>query len=158
MNGLIKNTWSETHPIVKTGITIVVAGIGIYFIYKIVKSANSLIDQWSSRKESNQALESLVQLALQGINPTLSDSEIESMVNALKTELDDTYVDDDIVLNILYKIQNKADWEKLKYRWGSQDVGNGQQTITEALSDRLYSSSKSTLNQIFISKGIGAIV
>jgi hypothetical protein len=158
MNGLIKNTWSETHPMVKTGITVVVAGIGIYFIYKIVKSANSLIDQWSSRKESNQALESLVQLALQGINPTLSDSEIESMVNALRTELDDTYVDDDIVLNILYKVQNKADWEKLKYRWGSQDVGNGQQTITEALSDRLYSSSKSTLNQIFISKGIGTIV
>jgi hypothetical protein len=158
MNGLIKNTWSETHPMVKTGITIVVAGIGIYFVYKIIKSTTSLIDQWSSRKEGNQALESLVQLALQGINPTLSDSEVESMVNGLRTELDDTYVDDDVVMNILYKVQNKADWEKLKYRWGSQDVGNGQQTITEALSDRLYSSSKSTLNQIFISKGIGTIV
>jgi hypothetical protein len=158
MNSLVKNTWSETHPIVKTGITIVVAGIGIYFVYKIIKSTTSLIDQWSSRKEGNQALESLVQLALQGINPTLSDSEVESMVNGLRTELDDTYVDDDVVMNILYKVQNKADWEKLKYRWGSQDVGNGQQTITEALSDRLYSSSKSTLNQIFISKGIGTIV
>ena len=54
-----------------------------------------MIDEWSSRKEGNQALESLVQLALQVINPTLSDSEVESMVNALKSELNDFYVDDD---------------------------------------------------------------
>jgi hypothetical protein len=73
-------------------------------------------------------LEELFILSSQGILPTLSDADVESMVNGLKTELNDYYVDDVIVMNILYQVQNKADWVKLKYRWGTQDVGDGART------------------------------
>lgn len=155
---IIKQTWSETHPSVKTAVTIIGVGFGAWIIYKVIKGGANLIDAWASRKEGNQALEDIIVLASQGINPTLSDGEVEAMVNAIKSELNDTYVNDDVVMNILYKVQNKADWAKVKYRWGTQDVGNGMQTLTEAISDRFYQSSKDSLNQIFISKGIGAIV
>lgn len=155
---IIKQTWSETHPSIKTGVTIIVIGLSAYVVYKIIKGGVNIIDAFTSRKEGNQALEDLVLLASQGTVPTLSDGEVESMVNALKSELDDTVVDDDIVMNILYKVQNKADWSKVKYRWGTQDVGYGMQTLTEAISNRFFASNKQTLNQIFISKGIGAIV
>lgn len=155
---IIKQTWSETHPSVKTAVTIIGVGFGAWIIYKIVKGGANLVDAWTSRKEGNQALEDIVVLASQGIYPTLSDGEVESMVNAMKSEFNDRFVNDDIIMNILYKVQNKADWSKVKYRWGTQDVGNGMQTLTEAISDRFYQTSKDSLNQIFISKGIGAIV
>ena len=155
---IIKQTWSETHPSVKTAVTIIGVGFGAWIIYKIVKGGANLVDAWTSRKEGNQALEDIVVLASQGIYPTLSDGEVESMVNAMKSEFNDYFVNDDIIMNILYKVQNKADWSKVKYRWGTQDVGNGMQTLTEAISDRFYQTSKDSLNQIFISKGIGAIV
>ena len=155
---IIKQTWSETHPSVKTAVTIIGIGFGAWVIYKIIRGGATIIDTWTSRKEGTQSLEELFILSSQGILPTLSDADIESMVNGLKTELNDYYVDDVIVMNILYRVQNKADWVKLKYRWGTQDVGDGAQTLTEILSDRLYAPNKDALNQIFIQKGIGAIV
>jgi hypothetical protein len=155
---IIKQTWSETHPSVKTAVTIIGIGFGAWAIYKIIKGGANILDSWTSRKEGNQALEDLFILASQGIVPTLSDGEIEAMVNAIKSEFNDIYADDDIIMNQLYKVQNKADWSKLKYRWGTQDIGSGMQTLTEAISDRFYDDNKATLNQIFISKGIGAIV
>lgn len=155
---IIKQTWSETHPSVKTAVTIIGIGFGAWVIYKIIRGGANILDTWTSRKEGTQSLEELFILSSQGIFPTLSDADVESMVNGLKTELNDYYVDDVIVMNILYRVQNKADWVKLKYRWGTQDVGDGAQTLTEILSDKLYASNKDALNQIFIQKGIGAIV
>jgi len=155
---IIKQTWSETHPSVKTAVTIIGVGFGAWIIYKVIRGGASILDTWTSRKEGTQSLEELFILSSQGIFPTLSDADVESMVNGLKSELNDFYVDDVIIMNILYRVQNKADWVKLKYRWGTQDVGDGAQTLTEILSERLYASNKNSLNQIYIQKGIGAIL
>jgi len=155
---IIKQTWSETHPSVKTAVTIIGVGFGAWIIYKVIRGGASILDAWTSRKEGTQSLEELFILSSQGIFPTLSDADVESMVNGLKSELNDFYVDDVIIMNILYRVQNKADWVKLKYRWGTQDVGDGAQTLTEILSERLYASNKNSLNQIYIQKGIGAIL
>lgn len=154
----LKNAWSETHPIAKTGIVVLGTFLGIYIGFKLIKGVGNIVERFVDRKEGGQALEALVALSLQGINPTLSDSDVESMVGALKSELESWFPADTILLSIMSRIKNKADLEKLRYRWGTQNVDGEILSLTEALADGLSYDGKQQLNSQLFLAGIDPIL
>jgi hypothetical protein len=157
MNAL-KNAWSETHPIAKTGIVILGTFLGIYVGFKLVKSLGNIVERGLDRKEGGQSLEELVALSAQGINPTLSDADVESMIGAIKSELETYFPYDSVILNIMSRIKNKADLAKLRYRWGTQNVDGDIFSLTEALADGLSEDGKQQLNNQLFLVGIEPLV
>lgn len=155
---IVKNTWSETHPIVKTGIVVVATGLGIYLAFKLAKGFGNILDRWVDRKEGGQSLEELAVLSLQGINPTLSDADVESMIGALKSELESFFTSDQTLLSIMSRIKNKADLAKLRYRWGTQNIDGDILSLTEALADGLSSGGKQQLNNQLFLAGVEPLV
>jgi hypothetical protein len=146
-----KNAWSETHPIAKTGIVLVGTILGIYVAFKLAKGVGNIVERWVDRKEGGQSLEELAVLSLQGINPTLTDADVESMIGALKSELESYFPSDQTLLSIMSRIKNKADLAKLRYRWGTQNIDGDILSLTEALADGLSSNGKQQLNtQLFL--------
>lgn len=153
----IKNAWSETHPMAKTGIVILGTFLGLYIGFKLIKGIANTVERFVDRKEGGQALEALVALSLQGINPTLTDSDVESMVAGLKSEMETYFPADTILLSIMSRIKNKADLEKLRYRWGTQNVDGDILSLTEALLEYLSYDGKQQLNSQFFLAGIDPI-
>lgn len=146
-----KNAWSETHPIAKTGIVLVGTILGIFVAFKVAKGVGNIVERWVDRKEGGQSLEELAVLSLQGINPTLTDADVESMIGALKSELESYFPSDQTLLSIMSRIKNKADLAKLRYRWGTQNIDGDILSLTEALADGLSSNGKQQLNtQLFL--------
>lgn len=154
----LKNAWSETHPIAKTGIVVLGTFLGIYIGFKLIKGVGNIVERFVDRKEGGQALEALVALSLQGINPTLSDADVESMVGGLRSELESLFPADTILLSIMSRIKNKADLEKLRYRWGTQNVDGEILSLTEALADGLSYDGKQQLNSQLFLAGIDPIL
>jgi len=155
---ILKNTWSETHPIVKTGIVVVGTGLGIYLAFKVAKGFGNILERWVDRKEGGQSLEELAVLSLQGINPTLGDADVESMIGALKSELESFFPSDQALLSTMSRIKNKADLAKLRYRWGTQNIDGDILSLTEALADGLSSDGKQQLNNQLFLAGIEPLV
>ena len=153
-----KNAWSETHPIAKTGIVLVGTILGIYVAFKLAKGVGNIVERWVDRKEGGQSLEELAVLSLQGINPTLSDADVESMIGALKSELESYFPSDQTLLSIMSRIKNKADLAKLRYRWGTQNIDGDILSLTEALADGLSSDGKQQLNTQLFLVGIEPLV
>jgi hypothetical protein len=154
----LKNAWSETHPIAKTGIVIVGTILGIYVAFKLAKGLGNVVERWVDRKEGGQSLEELAVLSLQGINPTLSDADVESMIGALKSELESFFPSDQVLLSTMARIKNKADLAKLRYRWGTQNIDGDILSLTEALADGLSSGGKQQLNNQLFLAGIEPLV
>ena len=147
----LKNAWSETHPIAKTGIVVIGTILGIYVAFRVAKGLGNIAERWIDRKEGGQSLEELAVLSLQGINPTLSDADVESMIGALKSELESYFPSDQVLLSTMSRIKNKADLAKLRYRWGTQNIDGDILSLTEALADGLSSNGKQQLNsQLFV--------
>ena len=154
----LKNAWSETHPIAKTGIVVLGTFLGIYVGFKLIKGLGNIVERWVDRKEGGQALEALLALSLQGINPTLSDADVEGMIGALKSELETWIPSDQTLLGIMSRIKNQADLEKLRYRWGTQNIDGDILSLTEALADGLSSDGKQQLNSQLFLVGIQPLV
>ena len=155
---IIKNAWSETHPVAKTGIVIVGTILGIYVAFKLVKGLGNIVERAVDRKEGGQSLEELVALSAQGINPTLSDADVESMIGALKSELESFFPSDQVLLSTMARIKNKADLAKLRYRWGTQNIDEDILSLTEALADGLSDGGKQQLNNQLFLVGIEPLV
>jgi hypothetical protein len=155
---IIKNAWSETHPVAKTGIVIVGTILGIYVAFKLVKGLGNIVERAVDRKEGGQSLEELVALSAQGINPTLSDADVESMIGALKSELESFFPSDQVLLSTMARIKNKADLAKLRYRWGTQNIDGDIFSLTEALADGLSDDGKQQLNNQLFLVGIEPLV
>jgi len=155
---IIKSGWSETHPIAKTGIVLVGTILGIYVAFKVAKGLGNIAERWIDRKEGGQSLEELAVLSLQGINPTLSDADVESMIGALKSELESYFPSDQVLLGTMARIKNKADLAKLRYRWGTQNIDGDILSLTEALADGLSTNGKQQLNNQLFLAGIEPLV
>jgi hypothetical protein len=153
----IKETWNQTHPGVKTGVVVVGVAIAGFLLYKVYKAIAGGLGKITNRKEGGEALQDLVILAQEGITPTLSDSDAEGFVNAIKTECNKGWYDDtseQTIYSQLSRIKNEADWAKVKYRWGTQSIDGVQMSLTQALVDELSDSEKQQANSILFLAGV----
>ena len=157
MNSTIKETWSQTHPAVKSIVVVVGVALAGFVLYKVYKAAVGAIGKVTNRKEGGEALQELIQLQAQGITPTISDSTAEGMVNAIKTECNTSWYDDtseQTIYSQLEKVQNPADWAKLKYRWGTQNIKGVPLSLTQALVGELSDPEKTEANSILFLAGV----
>jgi len=163
MANIIENTWSETHPVVKTGI-VVVAVLGTIFIgVKIYKNIDFIVAKIKGLGESASASRDLSQEIQQGNAPTLSDSEIQAMVSTLVTALQGCTEDEETAYNTLNKIKNKADWLKLQSQFGTKSIsecgwGSSVMTLSQLLHYGLNSDEIGMINSLFLSKGISVTI
>lgn len=157
MNTGIKETWSQTHPAVKTGVVVIGVVLAGLVLYKVYKAAAGLIGKITHRKEGGEALQDILILQQQGILPTLTDSEAESVVNAIRTECNKSWYEDtseQTIYSALQRIKNEADWAKVKYRWGTQTIDGVPKSITEALVGELDDYEKQQANAILFLAGV----
>jgi hypothetical protein len=157
MNSAIKETWSQTHPAVKTGVVVVGVALTGLLLYKIYKVVASGIGKLTNRKEGGEALQDLIILAQEGITPTLSDSDAESFVNAIRAECNKAWYEDtseQTIYSQLSRVKNIADWAKVKYRWGTQAIDGVQKSLTEAIVGELDDYEKQQANSILFLAGV----
>lgn len=119
---VLSDTWSETHPAIKTAI--VVGGVLIvgYVGYKLVKTSVDFLKNVRDQAQEKQELENLADA---GMTPTLSDSDINSMVSGIQTALSGWSEDEEAVKTQIRRVQNKADWLKLTTAWNVRDICSG---------------------------------
>lgn len=157
MSNSIKETWNQTHPAVKTAAVVVAIGITGFLLYKIYQAAAGAISKITNRKEGGEALQDLIILQQQGISPTMSDSDAESFVNAIRTECNKSWYEDtseQTIYSQLQRIKNVADWAKVKYRWGTQSIDGVQKSLTEAIVGELNDEEKQQANSILFLAGV----
>jgi hypothetical protein len=157
MNSTIKETWSQTHPAVKSAVVVVGVALAGFVLYKIYKTVVGAIGKVTNRKEGGEALQELIELQAQGITPTISDSTAEGMINAIRTECNTSWYEDtseQTIYTQLQKVRNLADWAKLKYRWGTQNIKGIPVSLTQALVGELDDYEKTQANSILFLAGV----
>jgi hypothetical protein len=148
---------------------IALVGIIAYTVYKKVKNISDLK---INLKESDSASQELSDLATQGIRPTLSNSQVQSLINALKDAMNGCGTNEQRIYDTFSKLNNDADvklllklWQVQYYepcsatspisyaRWMFNDKAFGG-NLSEWLNYDLSSSEIKQINSIFAKKGI----
>jgi hypothetical protein len=103
------------------GLTIV-GGIGILFYigYTAVRRVRKVAELQKDLQESDTAQSDLEKLRRQGIVPTISDTQIQNIVNSLREAMNGCGTDESLVYNQFEKLNNIADAQKLISMWGVQ--------------------------------------
>jgi hypothetical protein len=98
---------------------VVVGGIGILYVTlsQIIRRVRQNAESKFDLQESNSAKSDLEKLAQQGIRPTLSDSQIDNIINSLVESMNDCGTDEDGVYEQFKKLNNLADVYLLLKRW-----------------------------------------
>lgn len=101
---------------------VVVGGLAVIIltINGITRRFRAQKDLKESLKESEDASAELENLQQQGVRPTLSNSEYQSIINGLITAMNGCGTDEDAVYNQMSKLKNDADVKKLISLWGVQ--------------------------------------
>jgi hypothetical protein len=98
---------------------VVVGGIAIvYFTAKqIIKRIRTQAERKFDLQESDSASSDLQNLAQQGIKPTISNSQIDNIINSLVEAMNDCGTNEETVYNQFKKLNNTADVYALLKRW-----------------------------------------
>ena len=101
---------------------VVVGGIAIIYFTtsQVISRIRKNNELKSNLRESADAQQELQDLSNQGVNQTLSNSEITSIINALVASMNSCGTDEDAVYNQFKKLNNIADLKTLIYKWGVQ--------------------------------------
>ena len=101
---------------------VVVGGIAIvYFTAKsFIKRIRTQADEKRSLQESTNADNELIDLNNRGIKPTLTDSNITSIINSLKDAMNGCGTNEKRVYDDFSKLNNEADVKLLIRNWGVQ--------------------------------------
>jgi hypothetical protein len=99
---------------------VAVGGIGIAFYigYTLVRRVRTQAEIKEAQVESDTAKEELEKLKNQGIKPTISNSQAESLVNSLREAMNGCGSDEEMVYDTFRKLNNDADVQLLISRWG----------------------------------------
>jgi hypothetical protein len=98
---------------------VVVGGIAIvYFTSKqIINRIRNQAERKFDLQESDSASSDLQNLAQQGIKPTVSNSQIDNIINSLVESMNDCGTDENAIYNQFKKLNNTADVYALLKRW-----------------------------------------
>jgi hypothetical protein len=98
---------------------VVVGGIAIvYFTTKqIIKRVRGQAERKLDTQESDDAKKDLKDLEDKGVRPTLSSTQLESIINNLVQSMNDCGTDEQLIYNQFKKINNEADVYALLNKW-----------------------------------------
>lgn len=101
---------------------VVVGGIAIVYFTtsSLIKRIKSQSDIKKNLQESADADNELSQLENQGVKPTISQSNIMSMINSLKEAMNGCGTNEERVYDNFKKLNNEADIKLLIRSWGVQ--------------------------------------
>jgi len=100
------------------GVVVVGGGAILFYVgYTVIRNLRKQAELKSDLEESNTAQSDLNKLKSQGVNPTLSDSQVDGMVNALVEAMNDCGTDETAVYNQFKKLNNLADVYLLIAKW-----------------------------------------
>jgi hypothetical protein len=155
------------------GLTIV-GGIGILFYigYTAIRRVRNVAQLQKDLEESDTAEKELKDLKNKGVNPTLNNSQIQSIIASLVQAMSGCGSDEDMVYEAMRKLNNDADVLLLINRWGiqyyqpcpvtdpisySMYLANPRRfggALSNWLSNDLTSSEIKKINNILSQKGI----
>jgi hypothetical protein len=126
-----KSTFSELPAWAKGTIAVIgvvtLVGIG-WLIRKGIKNLSENAEERQEDKNLEQnTQQALNQLQGQGVSPTLSDLDAQTLATTIQTLLNDcelTGSENLVVTSILEKVNNQADWVKLQQVFGRRTIGN----------------------------------
>ena len=112
------NFWSELPGVAKVAI-IGGALVGIYISYKAI---NRAIEVSKEKKGLNTEKDELKQLNNQGIKQSFPDSMYITWADTLKKNLNGCTNDPLLIIGVITKMKNDADWLKLVEAFGTTQV------------------------------------
>jgi hypothetical protein len=153
---------------------VVVGGLAIVGIavYSVIKKLKTDAEIKKILKESEYANDQLKKLASQGIFPTLSNTQIQSMIESIRDAVAGCGTDEQRIYDVFSKLNNEADLNLLIKLFGVQsyepcplesqisyikwlaDNSSIGGSITQILTSELNNSELSKLNSILANKGI----
>jgi hypothetical protein len=153
---------------------VVVGGMAIVGIavYSVIKKLKTDAQMREVLKESDYANDELNKLASQGIRPTLSNSQIQSMIKSIVDAVGGCGTDEQKIYDVFSKLNNEADIKLLIKLFGVQsfepcpiqspisyskwliDNKSIGGSITQILTSELSNSELKKLNSILAKKGI----
>lgn len=153
VNGFFDNI----DPKVKTG-ALIVGGVGaLYLLSKLTGGSSHSSDL--PKSADNQ----LPGLAAQGVYPTITDVQAETLASGLRAAFDDCGTDEQAVYAVMRQLRNLADVYKLISVYGTRSYkgcfdgdyfSNHTFNLSEALANELGSSELSQVNNILSGNGI----
>jgi hypothetical protein len=146
--------WDGLPPIAKG----ILAVGGSVVVYSVVKK---LLKDDPSDDEPKTAIDELKKLAAQGIIPTMSDTQFESMCQQLVNAASGWGTDEDAIYDVFEALQNKADLLKVIAIFGVrewEDIGVPFQlkrgSLSTLINGELNGSERADVNDILSAKGI----
>jgi hypothetical protein len=99
---------------------VAVGGIGIAFYigYTLIRRVRKNAEMKADMKESDTAIDDLKKLEQQGIRPTISNTQAESICTALTEAMNGCGTDEEAIYNQFKKLNNIADVQLLIAKWG----------------------------------------
>lgn len=127
----VKSTFSELPAWAKGTIAVIgvltLVGGALLIRRGIKKLAENKDERKEERDLTQNSQQELSQLQQQGVSPTLSDLDAQTLANTIQTLLDGCELsgsEDQAVKAILSKVNNQADWVKLQQVFGRRKMDN----------------------------------
>ena len=153
---------------------VAVGGLALFGIigFTIYKKFKTNAELKSVLKESEYANDELNKLKNQGVNPTLTNSQISGLINSIIDSINGCGTDEVKLYGVFNTLNNEADMQLLiklfgvqsfepcaiespisysKWLWNRNLIGGN---FTQVLNHDLKSSNKSKINSILAKKGI----
>lgn len=144
---------------------VIVGGITVTFLTGRAtwRKVKSMLEKGKLMKEGKEAGQELINLQKQGINPTISDAQVEGFANTLQTAFSGCGTDEAAVINVVRQLKNEADVMKLIAKYGLRkhdacnwefDFSDKEMTLSAAISDELDVFEKAAVNVQLEKNGI----
>lgn len=155
--------YKDLPPLAK-GFVAVVAVSSAFLIGKQVYSVvKSKLDVAKSMRESKEADDEVKKLKKEGIVPTLTDAQVQGMVNSLVTSFAGCGTDEHVVMKVFEQMKNDADVYKLISAYGVRkydacnwefEFGDKELSLSAAIADELDHNERGLLNHLLSTRGI----
>lgn len=110
--------WKSVHPTVRNGIIVVASAGAVFGIYKGVTAYMHWLETKGSREEIGKMNKALRDLAKKGVSPSYDDSQYKTWANQLQEAFDGCGTTTPVVMDILGRLNNDADFLKLSQAFG----------------------------------------
>lgn len=140
----------------------IVGGVVVFaIVLPIIKFVRGKLDQSKTQREVVQAGKEVQKLAKQGIHPTISKAQAESMSNTLKVSFSGLGTSTLAVYDVFKQLKNEADLFLLIDVYGIRTYQGAwwwndakKFTLSEAINDEMGVDQRRHLNKILSDKGI----
>jgi len=158
----MKKTWESLPPYAKGIIAVAGTAIAVGAIYVSYEAIKTYVANRNSNKEVSELTNKLTQLGQQGIHPTISQQQADSLANGLEAAFQGYGSDFDVVKRSFNQIKNDADMVIILKSYGTRTISSGTWnpqsdftgTLSATIADELSSGQVDELNTILQRSGI----